>query len=157
MPDPKPAPDPTWRRPDTADHARLPELDSSRIRLLLDLHHFDGPLNGMALYADRKVWFDFHHMDDEGAHYAYTLDPLTGSQAAGAELWHQTRGRYQHPRRIGRDEARHDPTYNGPSFPDVQPLGWFIDGPNAAFYAIDSGAGSSVQTDVGQLPPRIPP
>ena len=71
MPDPitrRGGADDTGRGADTADHARLRQLDSTRIKLLFAMHWFDGPLSGLAEYEGRRVWFDFHHMDEPGEH-----------------------------------------------------------------------------------------
>jgi hypothetical protein len=128
--------EPDSRPADTADHARLPQLDSARIKLLFAMNWFDGPLSGLAEYEGRRVWFDFHHMDEEGLHFYYTLFPLTPEQNAAAVLWRRTHGRYVHGRWVGRDEARFDVNYRGPVLEGVEPLGWFMDGPNRDFYGI---------------------
>jgi hypothetical protein len=127
--------EPGYRPTDGSEHARLRQIDSRRIKPLWSLHNFDGPLNGLAEYEGRKVWFDFHHMDEDGAHYFYTLYPLSSGQAEEAELWQATRGRYNDGRWVGRDEARHDRRWNGPALHGVEPLGWFTNG-NPAFYPI---------------------
>ena len=62
--------------------------------------------------------------------------PLTDEQAQAALSWRRTRGRYVHPRWVERDEARYDVTYNGPLLGGVEPLGWFMDGPNPDFHCI---------------------
>ena len=125
-----------WRDLDQTDHSALPELDDSDVVLLWAMYRYDGPLNGMAEYRGRRVWFDFHHMDEDGVRYFYTLYPLTDAQVAEAEVWHKTKGVYERGEWVGRDEHVHDAKWNGPTFAGVTPLGWFKDGRNPQFSGI---------------------
>ncbi len=131
-----------WREEDKSNLDDLPQLNEAEIRFLWSFDWFDGPLHGLAEYRGRKVWFDFHHMDDEGTDYFYVLYPLTDRQIEEAEVWKQTRGQYESNTQtgegkwVGRDESRHNADWNGPLVEGVPPLGWFMDGSNQDFYGI---------------------
>lgn len=105
---------------------------------------WDGPLNGLALYDEQKCWFDINRREDDDRHYHYILFPLTDSQVEEAETWYRTRGTYDGKRGmwLGRDES-HNADWLGPDVSRTEPLGWFVDGRNASFYAITVHSGKA--------------
>src|SRR5947207_1895599 len=121
-----------WREPDKTDLTQIPQLDETKIKFLWWLHFWDGALDGMVEYGGLKVWFDFHHQDYEGA-YCYVLYPLNNEQIKEAELWHGA-------------EVKDD--WNGPSFENTIPLGWFVDGRNDDFYGIKLYPPSTTPNDI---------
>jgi hypothetical protein len=112
-----------------------PQLDEMQIKLVDDFDWWDGPLSGVAEYGGRLCWFDYAgacdkcdgpfesvcDCPDEGRHYFYLLFPLTDEQIAESKA-KMTDG--------------YDETYRGPDLHDVPPLGWFTDGRNQKFYAV---------------------
>jgi hypothetical protein len=129
----------TWRARDESSLEGIPQVDEREITLLWSFERWDGPLNGIAEYRGRRIWFDFHHEDDEARHYYYVIYELTAEQLREAELWRDTQGSWDNDLKqwIGRDAAKHDPEWLGPTFSNVRPIGWFWDGSNPKFYGIE--------------------
>jgi hypothetical protein len=112
-----------WRTEDEIDITKLPQLNEREVHFLWRLQYQDGPLNGLAEYQGEKVWFDFHHMDDEGLHYFYVLYRLDLERLNEVLTWKQ-------------DEERYSSGWLGPRLEGAEPIGWFTDGQNPDYYAI---------------------
>ena len=126
-----------WRTEDEIDIAKLLQLDEREVHFLWRLDYYDGPLNGLAEYQGEKVWFDFHHMDEEGLHYFYVLYRLEQAQLNEIMAWKQAEGEYDYENQVwvGRDEERYN-SWHGPKLDSAEPIGWFMDGQNPDYYAI---------------------
>lgn len=110
--------------------AGLHEIDSRRITLVRELEQWDGPLNGLATYDGKPHWFDFINdcpecedlpceHESAGRRYYYQLKPLSTEQFSAVEsAWQSTE------------------RYSGPDLSVVEPVGWFMDGQNQSFHAI---------------------
>ena len=92
----------------------------------------------MVEYRGKRAWFDYHSDTEDDQHLRYVLYPMTQEQVATAEIWRSTRGRWDAATKqwIDRDLERHDESWLGPDFTEVNPLGWFIDGMNREFYGV---------------------
>lgn len=106
-----------WRDYNEIDLSRCTQLNESEIELLWEHEEWDGPLSGTAKYHNQICWFDYNNDDAEGRHFFYKLYPLTAQQIDEIET------------------NKSDPHWMGPIF-NIPPIGWFMDGKNQDFYAV---------------------
>jgi hypothetical protein len=66
------------------------KLDRNEIRLLWCFDFWDGPINGMCLYENRKYWFDMLDAGENGdsAPRRFLVLDLSTQQLAEEERWH---------------------------------------------------------------------
>jgi hypothetical protein len=136
-----------------------PRLDEREITLLHRLDWWDGPLNGTIAYRGEVFWFDFYHFDRDTSPYAY-LDPVDRhyfylvfplTQAENEECEHRLAQNKERARRYIEQKERGtippDERWLGPDLGNREPCGWFMDGANPEFYAIQVHRGMVKPTD----------
>ena len=64
-----------------------PEVPEKDVKILWESNRWDGPLNGMCLYKDKKMWFECAGEDDD-RYRRYILIELTPDELAEEEKWH---------------------------------------------------------------------
>jgi len=84
---------------------KVPEKD---VKFLWENDRWDGPLNGMCLYKDKKMWFECAGEDDD-RYRRYILIELTPDELAKEEKWHNlfrekvgTHTEYENGKRSGK-------------------------------------------------------
>ena len=72
------------------EHAHLPQIDRSNVRLLWHSGFWDGPTSGLCLHNGRKCWFEMCAEGEEGDGFyrRFLLLELSPEQVEDEERWH---------------------------------------------------------------------
>ena len=149
-----------WRDLDETDLSTLRQLDEKQIKLLYHLSWWDGPLTGVVEYQGREAWFQFAGEDAKGEHYRHVLYPLTDEHLDKLDQWCDKRTAWATEHMPWEGEEEHQAAkeawaqagldWTGPDLTEVQPIGWFMDGANQSFYAIDVQHGQTGQEETAK-------
>jgi hypothetical protein len=133
------------RSPD--DLHAYPHLDERAVVFRWHKGWFDGPLNGSISHEGTRYWFDFYcDTEEPGCPSYFRVFPLTEQEADFADAWSTENKRFQaewqdqRTKDLAATEAvevkwkEHEARL--PSYSEREPVGWFIDGANSAFYGI---------------------
>jgi hypothetical protein len=130
------------------DLLKHPRFDEKEVVYRWRKDWWDGPLNGLISYRGQRYWFDFYCETDEPGEPRYFLAfPLSEEEANFADAWSDENERHRDEwKRLAmisasppsEETARRWESHDAslPDLSDRPPVGWFIDGQNSSFYAI---------------------
>ena len=77
---------------DSRDLSDVPQIDRKDIKFIWYGNWWDGPIDGMLLYRNRKCWFDMFDKEEsatwDNPSQRYLVIELTAEQIETEEYWH---------------------------------------------------------------------